>query len=161
MSLNVILVFDGIKRKTDVLISMNAKKIFIPVQKAKHASTHSSHLNAIQCLNAKKASLLIVLAVVVLVSIKTRKLLAFGGKMRFLIKIYFLDENECMKNIHKCGPGGTCINMYGGYTCLCSTGYRLQSSSNGFDSECIGVYLLKLKFHASMVKAIFRIFLFP
>ena len=74
MNLNVILVFDGIKRKTDVLISMNAKKIFIRVQKAKHASTHSNHLNAIQCLNAKKASLLIVLVVVALVSIKTRQL---------------------------------------------------------------------------------------
>ena len=74
MNLNVILVFDGIKRKTDVLISMNAKKIFIRVQKAKHVSTHSNHLNAIQFLNAKKASPLIVLVVAVLVSIKTREL---------------------------------------------------------------------------------------
>ena len=53
-----------------------------------------------------------------------------------------------MKNIHKCGPGGTCINMYGGYTCLCSTGYRLQSSSNGFDSECIGVFLSTINLNA-------------
>ena len=44
----VILVSGGTKLKTDVLILMNAKKIFIHAQKQKHASILSSHSNATQ-----------------------------------------------------------------------------------------------------------------
>ena len=65
----VIVVFDGIKRKIDVWILMSAMKIFIHALKRKHVSIHSSHLNAIQFLNAKKDSHLIVSDVVVSVSI--------------------------------------------------------------------------------------------
>ena len=65
----VILVSGGTKQKIDVLILMNVKKIFIHAQKQKHASIRSSHSNATQFLNVKKASLQIVLDADVLVSI--------------------------------------------------------------------------------------------
>ena len=64
----VILVSGGTKLKIDVLILTNVKKIFIHAQKQKHASILSSRSNATQSLNVKKALLLIVLAVDVLVS---------------------------------------------------------------------------------------------
>ena len=64
----VILVSGGIKQKIVALILMNAKKIFIHAQKQKHASIRSSHSNATQFWNVKKALLLIVLAAVALVS---------------------------------------------------------------------------------------------
>ena len=64
----VILVSGGTKQRIDVLTLMSAKKIFIHAQKQKHASILSSHSNATQFWNVKKALLLIVLAAVALVS---------------------------------------------------------------------------------------------
>ena len=42
--------------------------------------------------------------------------------------------------MHKCGKGGSCRNMYGGYTCFCHSGYRILTK--GFDTECVGKSIL-------------------
>ncbi|KAI8482384.1 Cytochrome P450 3A4 [Branchiostoma belcheri] len=37
------------------------------------------------------------------------------------------DVDECLYNMHMCGPHATCTNTIGSYTCTCEAGFQLQS----------------------------------
>ncbi|XP_078700993.1 uncharacterized protein LOC144927453 [Branchiostoma floridae x Branchiostoma belcheri] len=37
------------------------------------------------------------------------------------------DVDECLYNMHMCGPHATCTNTIGSYTCSCEAGFQLQS----------------------------------
>lgn len=37
--------------------------------------------------------------------------------------LFFSDINECAMNMQLCQNGGTCLNSYGGYACVCVDGF--------------------------------------
>ena len=58
---------------------------------------------------------------------------------------YIIDTNECLIGDDSCPDGSQCVNIDGGYTCLCATGYAYNPTQN----LCSGsLYLLYTLIHA-------------
>ena len=106
-----------------VLISMSVQKDFTTVRQVRNVSIDSIHSAVNQFVN-------VVLFLVV------QTVAAWVGQFCCTSLLFPLDLNECSRNMHKCGKGGSCRNMYGGYTCFCHSGYRILTK--GFDTECVG-----------------------
>ncbi|XP_038219237.1 latent-transforming growth factor beta-binding protein 4-like isoform X2 [Zerene cesonia] len=47
-----------------------------------------------------------------------------------------LDIDECARNVSECGPQQKCENFFGGYSCQCPTGHRLNGKQCDDIDEC-------------------------
>ena len=43
-------------------------------------------------------------------------------QLEFTNAFYFIDIDECFRNMHGCFEGSTCVNIYGSYECDCPRG---------------------------------------
>ena len=59
---------------------------------------------------------------------------------------FFIDINECDRNIHDCHDNASCTNTIGDYNCTCHIGY----TGDGFDCEGTGIVFL---FYYTIYKA--------
>lgn len=54
-----------------------------------------------------------------------------------VLKIRYLDIDECVENRHNCDPSNSaCVNTDGGYICECSPGYE------GVGGVCVGEFFM-------------------
>ncbi len=61
-------------------------------------------------------------AINVLVSQAKPGTCAFCSKVSYRISVCFADENEC-QTAGICGGNGTCVDVEGGFQCLCAAGF--------------------------------------